>query len=333
MALMESKAESWLERPGALYGRLVLGVFFCSTAVIFIKASELDPVLLAGYRQWFAAVALLPLFWARRALWRPEMWRRCVVPGILLGLHFISWIVGARLTPAANASLIVNLVPVAMPIFMFLVVREVINRGEVIGTLLAIVGVVLLTAADFSFDQQYFVGDVVCFGSMLLYAGYLTYGKVNRDFPSIWLYVVPVYGIGGLFCLLLGGIGWLFGWVDPSLGSAPMREIGLLVGLTLIPTVLGHSTMNWAMQKMRGQLVAIVNLGQFIFAGVMGWLLLQELPTPAFYPACVLLVAGAIIAIRAQASAMSTGAGRNAPVGMGAGDKPSRQSHERNAAE
>ena len=92
-----------------MYGRvllLLLGAFACSTSVIFMKASRIDPILLACYRLVVATLVLLPLFVRdlrahRDRFGAPEL-RRTLLPGVVLGVHFISWIIGARLTPAVG---------------------------------------------------------------------------------------------------------------------------------------------------------------------------------------------------------------------------------------
>jgi drug/metabolite transporter (DMT)-like permease len=43
----------------------------------------------------------------------------------------------------------------------------------------------------------------MCLVSMLLFALYLALGRRNRDFPSVWLYVIPVYGQAAAVCLLV----------------------------------------------------------------------------------------------------------------------------------
>jgi drug/metabolite transporter (DMT)-like permease len=278
------------------YLLLVFGVFACSTAVIMIKATDVAAVPLSGYRQLVAAVALLPLLlrdwrrtgggFARRYL------PRTILPGALLGVHFISWIIGARKADSANASLIVNLVPVAMPLLLIVLTREMITRGEAVGTLVAMGGVGVLAMSDYHLDLEKFWGDVICFGSMLLFATYLALGRRNRDFPSIWLYLVPLYFVGGVLCvagaLILG---------EPM--EIPRAHDWLMVlGLGVIPTVMGHSILNYAMKHLRGQTVSIANLGQFIFAGVMAWLLLEEVPNWGFYLAVPLTVGGTVYAMR-----------------------------------
>jgi drug/metabolite transporter (DMT)-like permease len=278
---------------------LIVGIWAGATSVIFIKDSEVPPMLLSAYRLLGGGLLLSPLMLRdlrrhRTAFGRRHV-RRAALPGVVLGLHFITWIEGARMTLAANASLIVNMVPVAMPFLMLAMIRERINRGEALGTLAAMAGVGLLAWSDYTFSPDHFRGDLICLGSMVLFALYLALGRRNRDFPTIWLYVVPVYLIGGAFCFLVG-----LAFHHPAAGDYP-RDLWMILGLAVVPTIIGHSTLNWCMKHMRGQVVGIATLGQFIFAGVMAYFYppLREAPTWTFYPASVLVVAGAVVALRA----------------------------------
>ena len=281
---------------------LLFGVFCCSTSVIFIKIGATHPIVLSAYRLLLGGICLIPLAigpWRRRGQLRTSgMLLTAIPPAIFLGIHFITWIMGARLTPSANASLLVNMVPVVMPLLLLLVVQERITRPEGAGTMLAMTGVFLLGAGDFNLSPEYALGDLVCFVSMLFYAFYLIYARKNKEMTSIYLYVVPIYLIAGLFCLsiavVLEGSGHSIAWFGPD---AHLEWISIL-GLALIPTVLGHSIINWALTRIRGQAVVIINLAQFIFAGIMGFLLLDEVPSLVFYLASMLVVLGAIIVIR-----------------------------------
>jgi drug/metabolite transporter (DMT)-like permease len=275
---------------------LVLGVYACSTAVIMIKMSELHFAQLSAYRLLVAAVLLTPL-WIRGRLAHGgrdagAVLGKTVLPGILLGIHFITWVVGARITLAANASLIVNMVPVAMPFLTYLLSREVINRGEVFGTLLAMAGVFFLGAADLHISLKTFAGDVICLVSMFFFAGYLALGRDSRKVADIWLFVVPLYWVAGLFCLAVS-----LCRVSP-IQAYSMREVLLILGLGIIPTVVGHSSLLYCMRHLRPQLVAIGTLGQFVFAGIMAYFFFAEVPGWTFYLASTLLVTGAIVAIR-----------------------------------
>lgn len=283
---------------------LLVGVFCCSTAVIMIKLTTVDPLYLSAYRLLLASLFLSPCFWIA---WRKERsaftsahLKRVFWPALFLGIHFISWIVGARLTWSANASLIVNLVPIVMPFLMFFLMKESINRSELLGTVFSICGLGVLATNSYTVDPQYVLGDLVCFGSMLFFAVYLALGRLNRDFKSLWLYLVPCYGVGGVICFLAALV-----WGTFEIPAA--NDVWNILGLVLIPTILGHSLLNWGLKRLRGQVVAVLNLWQFVFAGVMAMVVFSEFPEWPFYVASGLIVVGAMIVIRASNQAVGKG--------------------------
>jgi drug/metabolite transporter (DMT)-like permease len=281
----------------ARYSLLFLGVFACSTSAILIRLSSTDPLVLSAMRLLLAFIFLSPVLYLelRRhgAAFTRDHLRRTRIPSLVLALHLISWTLGARMAAVAQATLIVNLVPIALPFFLYALAGERLNGAEIAGTLLAILGLVGLSVRDALSGGGSVAGNVVCFVSMLLFALYLALGRRNRDFPSVWLYVIPVYGQAALICLLaaLPRLGTF------SIGSA--REWGLIAGLAAIPTVCGHSLLNSAMRRVRGQIVSLCNLSQFIFAGFMGFLVFHEAPRAVFYVTSAVVVAGVAIVVLA----------------------------------
>ena len=71
----------------------------------------------------------------------------------------------------------------------------------------------------------------------------------------------------------------------------------MIICLAVVSTVIGHSALNYAMQRLRGQTVSIVNMGQFLIAGIGGYLLYNEIPTKAFYLSGALLVCAMVLVI------------------------------------
>jgi drug/metabolite transporter (DMT)-like permease len=280
------------------YLLLFLGVYACSTSAIFIRMSATDPLVLSALRLVFASVFLAPVFLAElrrhgRAFTREHL-RRTHAPALVLAFHLILWTLGARMTAVAQATLIVNLVPIALPFFLLWLARERINLAEVAGTALAIIGLATLSVKDALSGGGSPAGNAVCFASMLLFALYLALGRRNRDFPSIWLYVIPVYAQAALVCLVVA----LPRIRTFDVGSA--REWALMASLAAIPTVCGHSLLNLSMRRIRGQIVSLCNVSQFVFAGAMGYLLFREVPSAMFYAASAMVVAGVAIVVFAM---------------------------------
>jgi drug/metabolite transporter (DMT)-like permease len=271
---------------------LFFGVFALSTAVVFIKFSKLDPILLASYRQLFAALILTPFFikaLREKSVSIGKLIKPAILPGIALGAHFITWIIGARMTTAANATIIVNLVPISMPFFIFFSTKEIPSINEWLGTLISIGGVLFISLGELDISQKNSLGNLICLGSMLLFTFYLTLAKHNRH--SIWLYIVPLYYIGGIFCLLIS----LF-FTSPLAGFN-FKEFLWILGLGMIPTIIGHTIINKSMMILKSQLVSLVNLFQFVSATLMGYHFFHEIPHPNFYLGAILIITGASLVI------------------------------------
>ena len=273
----------------------MVGMVFGATSVIFIKASTEHPYLVAAYRLWIAALILTPFFLAelRRSresyTWKQLGWT--TLPALALAFHFMSWVVGARMTRVANASLLVNMVPVALPFILWILYREIVNRAEVIATILALAGVVALSGVSFQTDRGMFIGNLICFVSMLGYAAYLGLGRRNRATISLWIYLVPLYYLAGLFCFITA----LF-YINPF-KPYDLENILYILGLGLLPTVIAHSVLNYSLRYFRGQVVGVATAAQPIAAVIMGFIFFGEVPPTVFYLAAGLVGAAIMIAL------------------------------------
>ncbi len=274
---------------------LTIGVFACSTAVIFIKGSAVDIFWLSSLRLLIAAVVIAPLYFRDRARIQPQPGTRWLaLPGaVLMALHMLSWLYGARITPAAPATLIVNLAPLTSPFFLYLMIGEKVERREIIGTLLAVVGVAVLFGGDLFAEDGALLGYTVCFGSMLLFCIYLVLARQLRERSTLWTYLTPLYLQSGLICAAVA----IFITPPPNPVHWSLHEWFMVLGLAVAPTVAGHSALNHAMRQLRGQLVTTANTAQTIFAGVMAFFIFDEVPDLVFYIACALILGGILITI------------------------------------
>jgi drug/metabolite transporter (DMT)-like permease len=277
---------------------MLLGVMAGGTAVVMIKASDESPLLVASYRLLVAALALTPFFvrdltrFDGKYGWTQLSW--AVLPALALAFHFMTWVVGARMTQTSNAVLIANLTPVAMPFFVWIFFKERVNRQEIVGTLLALAGLIWMTGATLMVSKSDFMGDVICFISMLGYAMYMALGRRNGGRISLWLYMVPLYYIAGLVCL-----GCALFTINP-IKPYTLTNLLLILGLGLIPTVFGHTILNYSLKFFRGQVVSVTNLAQILSGTLLGYLFLNDIPQPSFYGASVLILIGILIVLNAS---------------------------------
>lgn len=283
---------------------LLGGEILASSSVIFIRLSTIDPVLLASMRMLVAVLFLLPFYFRElkkdhkgTVPFSPSELKPALLPGILLGLHFISWIYGARMIPAANASLIVNLTPMVTPFILFLSAGEKVNPMEIIGSFIALLGCYLLARGDFSLDKAYFTGDFIILAAMFAFAVYQVFAK--KRMTGLWRYMVPLYLIGGLFCLIVALL------TGASFRNWNYGDWTAILGLAFLATIGGHSIFNLSMKQMRGQVVSVFHTTQFIYAGIMAYFLLGESPQKSFFLVAPIILAGLVITIIGQWKATS----------------------------
>ena len=276
---------------------MLIGHIAGAVSIFLIRASRLAPGYLAAYRLFLSVLIFMPLFlrdarklrasmnvhWGNLAL---HLLRYSLLPGVMLGLHFIFWNTAASMTLAANASLIVNMVPLFMPVIIFFMTSERPVWQEILATVIALGGVLLLTLGDLSLGREHLLGDLYSFISMLFLAVYLALSRKNKALP-FWYYTGGVYLFGGITAFIISSIRGMPLWTDRGL-----VELLPVLGLTLVPTLLGHNLINRAMRRIPSQLVSVGLLSQVLWVGIFAWLLYGELPRRAFYPAIGLIGLG-----------------------------------------
>ncbi len=277
---------------------LGVGIVALSTAVVFVKLSELPPSFLASMRLLLGALILWPFVGGKieRLPGRRHPLIAALPAALLLGAHFVTWFIGVRETTAANATLIVNLSPVIMPFALLAIVGERVTGREVVGSILAVMGVVVLGADSASIDATSLRGDLICVVGMVLAVLYLVLARRNAGGRGIISYLVPLYAIAGVATLIYSAASGEIAQMLRTTYSWP-RELLLMVTLAVVPTAFGHSVLNWAMVHLRGQVVATASLGQVVFAAILAWWALGEVPADSFYLACVFIGLGALVVI------------------------------------
>lgn len=277
---------------------LLFGIFCGSTATIFVKASREQPLLVAAGRLLIAALVLTPFFLRELKVapgnygWREFGW--ACLPAAVLAINLSIFVVGARMTQAANSGLIIGLTPVAMPFYLWWLMREKINRQEVLATLVTLAGILVLIGGNLHTSRTNLIGDMIMVASMLALTGYLALGRKNAARLSLWLYVVPLFWVAGLICLAAA----LF-FINPVKAYA-MPDLLAILGLGVISTAVGQTILNYSFKYFRGQTVSLANMLQPLFTGAMGYLFFGEIPHPSFYFAVLLIAAGIFVALRSS---------------------------------
>jgi drug/metabolite transporter (DMT)-like permease len=254
------------------YILLTIGIIACSTAVIFVKLSGENFYYLSVWRLSLAAILLMPIFlkdyrkYPDAFSW--QIYKTLLWPSFALAIHFLSWLYAIELTSVANASLIVNFVPVVMPFFLYVMLKEKTNMWEFLGTAIAIFGLWILCRDKFQISIASAIGEIICFLSMLTVTWYFALArKNNKKKQSIFLYVVPIYANAALICL---AIALIMGKQPKMVFNA--KEILIVIGLAIIPTIIGHSILTHSMKILPSQVVTLLISNTIYLCRIIGLL-------------------------------------------------------------
>ena len=251
---------------------LFLGIIAISTASIFIKLCDAPALIISTYRMVLASVILIP--WAvYQKVW--ERWERRDVPwlifsGILLSLHFVSWIASLKYTSVASSVVLVTTHPIFVGIGGWVFLKERLGLNLICGIGLSVLGSGLISYGDMALSKKALMGDGLALLGAMAASGYFLVGRKMRRNQDLLSYIFPVYSSAGLVLVVLSTC-----FQKPFLGYTSSTYLFFLL-LALIPQLIGHTTFNWALKYFPASMVAVAILGEPIGSTILAYFLLGE---------------------------------------------------------
>ncbi len=231
----------------------------------------------AAWRLTLATAVLTPLALTTcRAEWRTltrREWGLIVASGLLLAVHFYTWITSLALTSVAASVVLVTTAPLFVGAISHFFLKEHLSRPVVRGMAVALAGSLIVGLADAGEGAHPITGDLLALLGALSVAGYMLIGRKLRAHLSLLGYVFPVYGTAAL--ALMGAALWS----GVALSGYPTSVWLWLVLVAVFPQVIGHSLLNWALGHVSATFVSLAVLGEPIGSTLLAWLVLHEPPT------------------------------------------------------
>ncbi|MFR9776678.1 EamA family transporter [Micromonospora sp. MS34] len=289
------------ERPGLGLGLALLSALTFATSGTFARPLitgdwSAEAVVLA--RVGIAALVLaVPAVLALRGRW--AVLRRNAGTMVLFGLLGVAlaqacFFNAVRYLPVGVALLLEYLGIVLVVGWMWLVHGQRPRVLTVVGSLTALAGLVLVLdlAGAGRLDP---VGVLWGLGAGVGLAGYFVIaGRVDAALPSVVM-ASGGMAVGALVLLLLGVVGALplrAGTTDVTFTGHRMSWLVPIVGLSLIAAVVAYLTGVAGARILGARLSSFVGLTEVMFAVLIAWLVLGELPTGVQLLGGALIVAG-----------------------------------------
>ncbi|WP_455662302.1 DMT family transporter [Pradoshia sp.] len=256
------------------YIAIAIGVAAISFSAILVRYSNADSGVMAFYRLFFSSMILLPLFFrgpikeVTRFGFRE--WVLTTISGIFLAFHFILWFESLRYTSVASSTVLVTMQPLFAFVGAFFLFKERVTGGVLVSVVLAMAGSIIIGAGDFSAEGEALYGDVLAILSCALITAYFLLGQVLRRKIGLTAYTFSVYSMSAA---VLGIYVWITG---ESFGPYPGVEWGIFLLLAVIPTLFGHSLLNWALGWVSSTTISMAILFEPVGASILAYYLFQE---------------------------------------------------------
>ena len=269
---------------------LAFGVVSVAFAAVFIKLAEAPPLVIAAYRLCLASLVLAPVAWWRARDELRKLGRRqllmAVASGAFLALHFGLWIASLDYTTVASSVVLVTASPIFVAVASYLLWGEKLTTRITGGIAVSIVGAAVIGFSNWQAGAGSLLGSVLALGGATAVAGYLLIGRRLRQNMGLLSYIFLTYLSAGLVLLTAALVS------GQRLTGYPGMTYLMFVLLALVPQLLGHSSLNWALRFVPATMVTIAVLGEPVGATVLAFFILKEVPSWMEIAGGVLILAG-----------------------------------------
>ena len=250
---------------------LVIGILCISFSPIFVKLAGVSPIGAAFYRVVVAWLCLLPYCVIKKKL---SINKKQLIIALTAGIVFASdvavWNISLLKISATVSTLIANLAPVWVGLFSFLLFKKRSGMLFWIGTVIAIVGMIILVGYEHILHLELNAGILLAVLASLFYAIYIMITKNIMAGIDVFTFMFYSMMSASIFLLIVNG------FIDNNLIHLSVKVWLCFIGMGLICQLTGWLTINYSLRYLESTKVSIALLSQTVFAGLLAAFLLNE---------------------------------------------------------
>ena len=282
---------------GAL-AALAGGILGLAFSPLLVRMSEIGPSATAVQRVLLAMPILTVwMLVEQRGLGalttlRRRDWLTLILAGLFWTGDLVAWHWALKLTSIANASLLTMTGPIFVTLGAWLLFREHIGRGFLLGLIMSLAGAAPLVAASVELSRVHLWGDVIAMSAAGFFAAYLLAIKQLRGgLPTGTIMCLTcLFSLPGLFAAA-----WLSG---ESLAAPTLRGWLIVLALALSAQAFGQAFIALAMSRLPAPFTSVALLVQPFLAILLGWIFLGEAATALQSAGGFVVLAGILVSRR-----------------------------------
>jgi drug/metabolite transporter (DMT)-like permease len=227
--------------------------------------------------------------------------RRAFPTAVCFALSIITGFASFQETSIVNATLIPALQPALVLLVASRMFGERRTRTDLVYAAIAFAGVVAVVAGAGATGSTT-EGDLLAVANLLVFTGYFLFAKrVREDDVHSWSLLAAVFVDTTLVI-----VPWAL-LVGTDVGAMHGTDWLLIVGLVLVPGMVGHGFMTWAHHYVDVTITSMLTLANPVVSIVGAWLIFSEAlePLQIAGTVVVLLALGAILRRQRAARALA----------------------------
>ena len=256
---------------------LVLALFSVSTSPIIAKAlSGVSAISISFWRMFFASMIL----WIYSFL-KPQgkikvgvNRNKIIYAGILLGIHFALFFTAIKTTNISNATFLGTLAPFFTILIELYILKRNYSKIVLLGLVFTLIGSLVILGYNFDISTMHTKGNlyaILC--SVCLAIAFMIAEKVRADETTI-VYTRLLYLSAAITLLVILFI--TSNNITNDLFKHNLNEYLGLLFLGLVPTILGHNSIYYAVKFVSPTIVAAFPLGEPIIATILAYFIFNE---------------------------------------------------------
>ena len=270
-------------------------------AIIKLALNDISPMLFTAIRFSFAALLLLPFLWKPLFNSNIDVIKAGLFLGLLYFIGFATQTIGLYYTTATKSGFITGTFVIFIPILQLILERKSPGKGNLIGIVLVIIGLILLSSKGMTvldiiseLGSNFNIGDTLTLICAVFYALYVVYIDIitkKYDYRALIILQVVFTGFAGIV------ITFLFGMT----GIEPIRlDFNKTVILVILYTAIFSSILATVIQTKYQKTVTPTKAGiifsiEPIFAALFAFLIIHERVSSFGIIGCIFIFAGVLV--------------------------------------
>lgn len=265
------------------YIALLTGLIATSTAAIFIRlaqAEDTPSLVIAASRLCIASVVLTPVVLRRhrdelRKVGASDL-KMSLLSGVMLSLHFATWITSLEYTAVVNSVVLVATTPLWVALMALLFLHEKLGRWTTIGLALALAGGVMVglsgKVGEPPTRHAPLLGNSLALTGAIMVGVYFIIGRSLRARLSVIVYIWLVYSAAAIILVTVVIV------TGQQVAGLPGKAYLWILMIGLGPQLIGHSSFNYALGFFSAAFVSLITLLEPMATGLLAIVFLSEWP-------------------------------------------------------